>query len=93
MLTLIKVNEFLRNIDSKIESSLNYLEIMMKYVYTELEYFEKDLGRMHLIKLRIEYYKYVLFFSGYRFFLYFFPETETEEDLKLIESIVDKAKH
>jgi hypothetical protein len=88
MLNLIKVHEFLRNIDCKMDASINYLELMMKYVYTELEYFEKDMGRLHIVKLRIEYYKYMLFFSGFRFLLRFFPETETEEDLKMIEKIV-----
>jgi hypothetical protein len=92
MLNLIKVHEFLRNIDCKMEASINYLEIMMKYVYTELEYFERDMGRLHLVKLRIEYYKFMIFFSGFRFLLRFFPETETEEDLKVIESMV-AAKH
>jgi aarF domain-containing kinase len=82
MLQLIKVNEFLRNIDTRIDGTLNYAEIMMKYIYSELEIFEQDKGKMHILGMRLEYYKYMLFFSGYKCYLYFFPGIQQPHDVE-----------
>jgi hypothetical protein len=90
MLNLIKVHEFLRNIDCKMESSLNYLEGMMCEVYTELEIFEKKMGFFHLIKLRLEYIKFKILFSGFKFFLFLFPFSNGE-NLNVIE--LEPIKH
>jgi aarF domain-containing kinase len=88
MLQLIKVNEFLRNIDTRIDGTLNYAEIMMKYIYTELENFEQNMGRMHILSLRLEYYKYMLFCSGYKCYLYFFPGVQSEEGVSKVKTVV-----
>ena len=67
------------------ESSLNYLEGMMNEVYTELEIFERKMGYLHLMKLRYEYIKFKILFSGFKFFLFLFPFAEDVTELQPIK--------
>ncbi len=92
MLLLLKINEFLRNIDRRMGNPMNTFENMMKYIYTEIKKFDDDkLNFFERMSLSFEYYKYMFYFSLFSLitsFKYFFvkskQEVEEEQDAEKV---------
>ncbi len=72
MLLLLKINEFIRNIDRRMGNPINTIENMMKYIYEEVARVErKTNSTWENICLSLEYYKYMFLFSLVRVYLSF----------------------
>jgi hypothetical protein len=85
MLLLLKINEFLRNIDRRMGSPMNNFENMMKYIYVEIKKIDKSRSFYENLMLDLEYYKYMFFFSTFHVYqsfsnLFFKSKEEKEEE-------------
>ncbi len=94
MLLLLKINEFLRNIDRRMGNPLNNFENMMKYIYQEIKEFENDkLSYFDKLGLSLEYYKYKFYFSVFTIFSsfrgYFTKSKEELEEEKDAEKVFE----
>jgi hypothetical protein len=93
MLLLLKINEFLRNIDRRMGSPMNNFENMMKYIYTEIKKMDKKGSFLDNISLDFEYYKYMFFFSAHHLYQsfsnFFFKSKEEKEEEENAEVVFE----
>jgi hypothetical protein len=94
MLLLLKINEFLRNIDRRMGNPVDNFENMLGYIYTELHKFEKEKKSMwEKFMFSMEYYKYVFLFEFFKVYIkindYFWKDPVKKKEEKNAEIVFE----